>query len=213
MAGVMVEDAWMFIVGAFPNPVSIKEYEAYIGDIFHTSAPTVLKMYPPDTTTTDQRGVMSFAGTDFVFYCSARAMLQGLTKAGQAAYIYRFDQLVSVDIWEPTDSYCVGHVCHGSELTYLYHSWTYDNSGFVFTEEEQLLADTLTAYWINFAISGNPNTPPPPFPNADFINWPGYSSSDTLIAINASFGLLNGWHHEACDTFNTMGTIPYLYPW
>jgi len=216
LLGTVLEEGWLFINEAWPTNLSNVDYTLAVYNVFGNNSPQVLALYPPDTSSptdeVDDRPVCSNLATDFVFYCSNRYVsraISGLNKA--PLFVYRFDQVMSFDAWSPANPYCVGHVCHGSELGYLFHSWTYDNSGFEVTPEEQVLADTITLYWANFVKTGNPNLPVPSKPPKDFINWPLYNAStDLILVMNATFSVAQNYQGFKCNTFDSFGPEPYV---
>jgi len=211
--GTVLEEGYLFIWEIFPTSnATYGEYIAAVNNIWDKNRAQVLTYYPPSPPDMDQKDIASLLTTDVLFYCPTRYAAEGVNLQNVAsAYIYRFDQIMSFAGWGDVNPYCVGHVCHGSELSYLFHSWAYDDSGFTVTEEEQLLADTMTIYWANFAKTGNPNTPVPPNPNSDFIDWPKYNfTTDQIITMNATFGIATKFKKSYCDMFDSLGPIPYV---
>jgi cholinesterase len=94
--------------------------------------------------------------------------------AGQPVFAYHFNHAMSFDGWGPNFPFCVGHVCHGVELPYLFQS--VGVIGFHFTPDEQAMANSLTQAWGNFAWSGNPNLPVPLE-----TPWPAYNPQADVI--------------------------------
>jgi len=215
--GTVLEEGWLFIYSLFPTTnMSNGLYEGAVKNVFGSNTEKVLALYPPDRTSppedVDDRPIISLLATDFIFYCSGRYMAHAVSDFNVAPlYIYRFDQIMSFDGWGDANPYCVGHVCHGSEVAYVYQSWADDNSGFTVTPEEQALADAMTLYWANFAKTGNPNTPAPVKPPVDFINWPRFNwSTEEILTMNATFQIARNYRKPYCDTFDTFGPIPYI---
>jgi len=218
LMGTVLEEGWLFIYAAYPSNMTNPAYETAIYNVFGDHTAAVLALYPPDRVSppdeVDNRPLISVLATDYVFACSNRWSGFGIAKTNpHPMYVYRFDQVMSFDAWGDANPYCVGHVCHGSEVAYLYHSWGYDNSGFVVTPEEQNLADTMTYYWTNFAKSGNPNLPVPQNPPPDFIQWPAFDeSTDQILTMNATFSTVRNYRKLYCDTFDSFGPDPYVNP-
>jgi carboxylesterase type B len=122
--------------------------------------------------TTDFRDVLVELSTDFIFTCTARNVTRSLQKLGHTAgmYTYIYNHALSFQGWK-NFSFCQGHVCHGSELPFLFH--TPHLAGFNMTSEEEKLSSELIHYWTNFAYTSNPNEGP----HAVDINWPAYHSN------------------------------------
>jgi acetylcholinesterase/cholinesterase len=222
IVGNVEEEALLFIWEVLPNgPASAKDYQGIVEWVFGPNAPTVLATYPPYPTipTFDYRYLMQLMGTDWIFTCPNRYIATGIAKynGGQPFYMYRFNHALSFDAWGPNYTECVGHVCHGSELVYLFQSETQGNSGFLFTDQEQLMANSITAAWTNFAHTSNPNTPPSELshrlksPSAVDITWPLWTpDTDLRITYSSpSSEIVPNWRGTYCDIWDKVG---YLDP-
>ncbi len=87
-------------------------------------------------------------------------MARAFISAGSSdVYEYLFNHSLSFDGWGPDYAFCDGHVCHGAELPFIFQSPSRMNMSF--TSDEQVMADSMTLAWGNFAHSGNPNQPTP----------------------------------------------------
>jgi len=162
MIGNVEEEALMFIWEVFTSPTGETEYIRVVEAAAGNNSVDVLALYPPTPyDNTDYRYLMNQMGSDWIFTCPNRYVAAGISKNAPEVplYMYRFNQAMSFDGWGPNYTYCVGHVCHGGELAYLYQSQSCDNSGFVLTDQEQQMADAFGAMWGNFAHTGNPNVP------------------------------------------------------
>jgi len=232
MVGNVEEESLLFIWEVQPNsPATEAEFYDVVKLIFGANAPTVLATYPtfPTHPTTDYRWLMQLMGTDWIFTCPNRYIATGINKygGGQPLYLYRFDHALSFDGWGPNYTFCVNHVCHGSELVYLFQSEATDNSGFTFTDQEQWMADSLTTAWANFAHTNNPNTPPSDLKDrlrtrsggngngynggAVNVQWPLWTPSTDLRVVFAtpSNEIVPNWRSAYCDMWDQVG---YLDP-
>lgn len=171
--GTVSEEVYMFIFLADKSPMSDADYLAAMAAVFLTASPEVVAMYPPTPLIGDKRPALGVAGSDYVFYGSNRAALVQLLQTNLPIYNYQFSHAMSDDIWGPNYTFCVGHVCHGSEIPFVWHI-----DRFNFTAEEEVLSLSMIDYWTNFARSGNPNSPAP----VD-VNWPLWDNT-TLLALN-----------------------------
>jgi para-nitrobenzyl esterase len=98
-------------------------------------------------------------------------------KAAQAAapaYLYRFD-------WETPEG--GGHMRspHTVEIPFVFNNIRIAGPLISKMPEAQALADTVSASWVAFARTGNPNV-------ASLPKWPAYSAEarDTMLFNNAS---------------------------
>jgi len=129
------------------------EYGAAIADIFVLDSPSVLSTYTPKLFQ-DKRPLLSTLGTDFIFLApTSFAALTVMKQQKQPVYLYQFNHSISFDGWGSRYFFCRGHVCHGSELPFVFHT----TGNFSFTNEEEKLSNSMIDYWTNFAKSGDPN--------------------------------------------------------
>ncbi len=88
--------------------------------------------------------------------------------AGQRnAFLYVYSQ---ASPYRPGDKYFGWGASHGMEMPYVFDHL--DQQALPWTAQDRRLASTLSAYWTNFAMSGDPNSPGLPI-------WPKYTSSST----------------------------------
>ncbi|MEV0093769.1 carboxylesterase family protein [Streptomyces sp. NPDC050738] len=67
---------------------------------------------------------------------------------------------------------------HGSEIDYIFRNPAGGTGAW--TEEDHRVARTVSAYWINFIATGDPN-------GGDLPSWPAFSGDDTVMEIGAHF--------------------------
>lgn len=162
MAGSLYDEGLLFVDELFPDRMSKTKYHATVDAIFGLhKAKKIKKMYP--MVSDDGRDAFNGLATDLIFYCPLRNVTKGMTNAlGAAAiptYNYRFSHVLSFDCWGPDYSFCVGHVCHGSELPFVFNVFS-DGSTFNYnpTADETQLAQDMSSSWSNFVTTANPNT-------------------------------------------------------
>jgi carboxylesterase type B len=91
---------------------------------------------------------------------------------------YQFSHPASFDCWGAPYEYCVGRVCHGQELPFVFNNFL----DYSTTDSEQAMAKALLNSWSGFIRTGDPNNAPVnigPWPATTqanpqtlFINWP-----------------------------------------
>jgi carboxylesterase type B len=117
---------------------------------------------------------------DYIFFCPTRNATMNAAKSAAPLWTYAFNQSFSFPAWGPDYAFCNGHVCHGSELPYLFN--TAQLLGYKFTPQETELTQVMSNYWANFAMTGNPNLGPFRTP----VSWPQYNSTNHYSSLNMS---------------------------
>eukprot|EP01132_Coremiostelium_polycephalum_P002541 gene2541-3144_t len=202
MIGTVSEEALLFIYQAATKNVSELDYEVVLDLVFLKNAGQVNQKYPPNGPV-DNRPILSTLGTDYIFVCPTRLITDYIFKYNvkqSPIYHYQFSHVLSFDAWGPLYPNCVGHVCHGSELVFIFNSATY--GGYNFTSDEQQLAYSMNNYWMNFVVSGNPNQglPVP-------VQWPTYNtaSNQSLIFQAPTPYVTTNLLSSQCNFFDKVG--------
>jgi carboxylesterase type B len=175
MSGTMQDEGQLFVYELFTKPMSETAYKATILGVFgKENYPRIIEKYPLDVVpgSTDGRQALNVLATDLLFYCPLRNVTVSYQKAlGVAAlptFIYRFTHVISFDCWGPDYAFCVGWVCHGSELPFVFH--VFDDGVSLYyepTADELQLTEDLANIWSNFVTRADPNiglTIPEKFP-------------------------------------------------
>jgi acetylcholinesterase/cholinesterase len=211
MMGTVWQDCLPFIYMGFKNYMSDLEYSAVVLAVFPQIFQQVMAQYPPTPIFGDKRPWLAVLGTDYVFDCPTRYALeniqQHLSSSGFNAYLYNFNQSLSYDGWGPNYTFCIGKVCHGIELPYLFDSAR--GAGFTTTNDEEILSHYMGAYWTNFARSGDPNKGAQP---GQKVFWPPYNSASRpqmeLSAPSAS--IVTQYRSDKCNWWDSKG---YNWGW
>ncbi|KAL4229427.1 hypothetical protein ACF0H5_012465 [Mactra antiquata] len=196
--GTVSEEARIFVYEAWGKPLTTAEYAAVMLATYPTHMPEILLKYPPSKTG-DSRDVLTKVGTDFIFTCAARNMTRNFIKTNPDVYRYIFSQSFSFDGWG-NFTYCEGHVCHGEEIAFVFHSA--DQSGFNFNKGEETLSNTMIGYWTNFAYTSDPGRGPH---QIDVI-WPKYDSiHKSMKFLIPNDIIVTDYEQEFCDFWDTIG--------
>lgn len=211
IVGSVWQDCLPFIYMGFKTYMSDLEYSVIVLAVFPQIFQEVMNMYPPTPLVGDKRPWLGVVGTDYIFGCPARYVAENVANAlagtGNNAYLYNFNQSLSYDGWGPNYTFCVGKVCHGVELPYLFDSAR--GAGFHTTEDEEILSAYFGALWTNFARTGDPNRGPQQTHTA---YWPPYNTNNRPnIEMSAPHAIIhNSYRAFHCNWWDSKG---YNWGW
>lgn len=199
----------LMFVFALNSTMPDLEYDAAIDVIFGRHAPAVLKHYPACKANffrEDCRAALSVLVTDAVFGCASRHIALHIARAGVPVYYYFFNHVLSfgASAWGPDYWYCIGQVCHGSELPFVFNvNGAYS---FMFSPEEVQLADHMGTYWSNFAASPA-HAPSPNTGRAVPVEWPMFDANSLLELgfQTADPSILRGFQAGTCSFWDSLG--------
>lgn len=198
MIGTVKEEARIFVYEAWGKPIPPTEYIAVLFATYPTHLNQILSKYPYGAST-DTRDILSRLGTDFIFTCATRNMSREFFKSGQTVFKYEFSQSFSFSGWG-NFTYCEGHVCHGEEIVYVFHSA--DHSGFNFDQSEEVLSNEMIYYWTNFAYTSDPNSGP----HNPRLSWPVYDNESKVLNFQTPENeVVDHYMQEYCDFWDTIG--------
>ncbi|EFC35621.1 type-B carboxylesterase/lipase [Naegleria gruberi] len=222
MMGTCSEEAIMFIYLALSSPLNSIEYDgALLGLFGPMSYFSVHSLYPPYGS--DQRIQFSILGTDYIFTAPTRNALENIYQhqSNIPIFFYEFNHTLSFSeqVFKERYPFCIGHVCHGSELPILFHSSQYVN--LYLNEQEELLSHQMIQYWTNFAYSGNPNYKSKDNSKSndstrnDSIDLPYWSAFTTSNVLNMEFqtpktSMVQGLRKQKLDMFDKMWLSSWL---
>jgi carboxylesterase type B len=166
LAGTVLDEGQLFVYELFTKPISSVGYSSILDVVFGVStAKTIKEFYPFEIYpgNTDGRNTFNVLATDLLFLCPLRNISRGgeshMNQAGAKSYLYRFMHLLSFDAWGPDYTFCVGSVCHGSELPFVFNVYTDGESiSYTPTKDEVTLTEDIMNAWANFVATGNPNS-------------------------------------------------------
>ena len=205
LIGTCTEETRIYVYEAWNKSMPLSTYGEALLLTFPQDIVQVITRYPP-TNLTDERDNLVTAATDFVFTCCTRNYTRGIPSNNTNVFKYVFDQAFSFDGWGANFSFCRGHVCHGSEIPYVFQSATLGNM--TFTPAEQKMSDAIVTYWSNFVKTGNPNkgSKVPP------LDWPVYSKStgSKFLRITTPANIAEtSYRDEFCNFWDSQGYTPF----
>jgi carboxylesterase type B len=135
------------------QPTLPVHYAAQAANLYGGRYEAVLRQYPPREGPLNW-GSWSRLTTDQMLACSSRALA---LRSRAPVFAYRFQHESSFPVWGPPACQRDGHVCHGAELPFVFHSAA--GLGASFTAAEQALSRTVMDAWARFARELDPGWP------------------------------------------------------
>jgi para-nitrobenzyl esterase len=153
--GSNAEEGSLFFPLAHSPVLDYEDVEAHevaglMRDVFGDEAEAIMDLYP-GLRQGEESAQIDFLG-DNIFGAAVHFFAMCAAGAGQPVYLYHFTRT------PPSPKQTAG-AYHASELAFVHDKAL---PGFDFTEEDKALARTMGDYWVQFARSGDPNTPPRP---------------------------------------------------
>jgi para-nitrobenzyl esterase len=143
--------------------LTMARYEGFLKTRFGAKWPEALAMFPVSGDADVPRAIDRFI-TVAVNAQPARYMARSLERAGGKAWLYRFTRLP-----DTARARELG-VFHGVDLAYVFGNMKASDG---YTDTDMVLSRRMTAYWVNFARTGDPNGPGIP-------EWPVYRKASDM---------------------------------
>jgi len=203
-------DATMFVYGAKnASALTLPEYLLVLGLLFQSDSAKVEAQYPGNLFM-DHRDLMSQLGTDYIFTCSARYIVQQVAPLGIPVYTYMFNHSMSWDGWGPEFAYCNGKPCHAVELPFQFTSPDVHAIA-NWTQAEFTISQSLIAAWTNFAYTGNPNKGP--MTAKQPLMWPIWAKDQQRSLVFQTPNIIrNDLMGQKCDFWDSLSK-KYHFGW
>jgi para-nitrobenzyl esterase len=162
VAGTNADEMTIFIrMSPFP---SVDAYRGFLQSSYGTFADELFVLYPvkePSEILKAFRDVVA----DSMFVGPTRFLVQAMSKTGGKAYLYHFTMI------GPGPIPGLG-AFHSAEIPFVFNDIERVKNTFQvpFETKHQALANTMSAYWVQFAKTGNPNKEGLP-------EWPAYDAA------------------------------------
>ena len=128
-----------------------QDYENYVKSTFGAEADAVLKLYP----LSESKNALSVADRVFSDRIAAGSEMfaESNSKLNPKSYLYHFTKSSNSTRFAKMGAY------HGAETPYVFDADLLDASGesYRFDDADKKLAKTMSAYWVRFAATGDPN--------------------------------------------------------
>ena len=154
----------------FGPPNTAAEWQKQAGEQYGNNADVFLKFYPA---TDDAAAAASQLANsrDVIFGVQNYTWANVQTATGKSkVYLYNFTRKVPA-----TGEFVKYGAFHTGEVAYAYNNLKFLNNR-PFEKSDEALADLMSSYWVNFAITGNPN-------GAGLPEWPVYTAKDNMVMI------------------------------
>ncbi|MFI6781661.1 carboxylesterase/lipase family protein, partial [Micromonospora sp. NPDC050276] len=137
---------------ASPPDTDVDEYRSSARETYGEDADRFLDLYPGETAEQVLESLLR-AETDKIMTRAMRRWAQLQTQTGESdAYLYFFSHIPPEKGLEKYGAY------HGAEVAYAYDNLGADSAA-DYTETDYRLRDQMSAYWVNFVRTGDPNAP------------------------------------------------------
>lgn len=142
-------------------PLSLETYATRFGN----GSEEFLSLYGANGSAVERkRGMLDFAGDEFIAYSTWKWLEFSSHKDHAPSYRYMFEEGSPADSFHPA-----GLAFHSSEIEFVFGTLA-SRAGAAWSEQDANLSRLIQTYWINFARTGDPNSPGMP-------QWPRYNAS------------------------------------
>lgn len=207
--GITSNESVQFIYDLSEEPMSPMMYVLMMDVVFGLERGTKALQYYgdiPPKFQKDARQFLSVPATDFIFYCSNRAIARATT-VKVPTYFWVFDFLASWNEWVfgPTMPFCVNNVCHAEDLPFIFNPFAVPIPGEespIPTARDQMLIRSVQKAWGNFIWTGSPDA-------VDGVSVGRYNAAQAnMLNLSVPLGVTRNWRDKECAFWESTG--PYI---
>ena len=183
------KDEWTTLRQYWPN-VTLDDFRKVINAVWGPFADQVLKLYPA-TTNAEAAAAVDRYSPDWYYVGPTRFIAERTTRAGAPAYVYLFSRVPQAPGGEKLGAH------HAMEIPYV---WDTLNAVPWMPRKpyDQELADAMSAAWVRFAITGDPN-------GGRLPSWPRYTSGkEEFLEFGDTIRAGSGIRPEFCDIYEKL---------
>jgi para-nitrobenzyl esterase len=151
-------------------------YVASVKERFKENAGEYLKLYPGATDAEAKRAAQDLAGDQFIAYSTWKWIEMQLKTGKSPVFRYEFDQTLPLSE-EAAAKGEEPRAYHSAEIEFVFGVLSSKNLSW--RPEDRKVSDLMSAYWTNFAKTGDPNGP-------DLRQWPRYTRQDEYQVMHLS---------------------------
>ncbi|HJQ23949.1 MAG TPA: carboxylesterase/lipase family protein [Blastocatellia bacterium] len=185
IVGTNADEGSIFVLTAPVN--TVPAYRVAVSRLYGAHADEVQALYPANEAS-EVRRALSHIITDAFFITGARYFAETASKVNNKTFVYHFTHVTNDPRRRMLGAF------HASEIPYVF--MTQDVGGFAtYDAKEHELARAMSAYWVQFAATGDPNGAGRPV-------WPKYdAASDQHIEFGDQIAVKANLRKSAVDLF------------
>ncbi len=166
------EGSYQQILGK--DPPTPENYAKHIREHFGKHADAILKLYPAETEEQVKRAAGDLAGAQFIAYGTWKWLDEQLA-TGLPVYRYEFDDALPAPAGKPEEA---RGAYHSGEIEFVFG--VLSSKDLPWRPEDRKLSEQMSAYWANFAKTGDPN-------GSGLPKWPAYDKDTGYQVMHLSF--------------------------
>lgn len=184
MVGSNADEGSIFVLGLPMN--SLDAYQALARRIYGAHTDEVLALYPAKEAS-EIRSALSRNITDSFFVAGARYFAETTSRVNNKTFVYHFTHVSADPRRRMLGAF------HASEIPYVF--MTQDGGFGTYDDQDRQLARVMSAYWVQFASTGDPNGGGRPA-------WPKYTAAaDQHIEFGDQIAVKANLRKPAVDLF------------
>jgi para-nitrobenzyl esterase len=186
-------DEWTTLRHYWPN-VTADAFHGVLRSIYGPLADRAIELYPV-ATDADAIPASDRWQTDWYFACPSKFVADRMAQEGDPVYFYEFSRAVQAPGGELLGAY------HAAELAFVWDNLAVETWA-PREPYDQELADTMSAAWVRFAATGDPN-------GGDLPTWPLWDSDQEEFlefgdTVAAGSGVRTGGYCELFDELQAL---------
>lgn len=182
LVGTNANEGAIFVVNS--KIKTVEEYRSTLKALYGSFADQVFALYPVRENYHIRKALGAIVG-DLGFIAGARMFARSMSSVKSRTYLYHFTMTPPGQIGSMFGAF------HGAEIAYVFGNL---DKGSVPPDENNLaLSEAMSAYWVQFAKTGDPNKP-------GLIAWPAYDAvKDCHLEFGETIKIGRNLRKEACD--------------
>jgi para-nitrobenzyl esterase len=182
-------DEWTALRHYWPN-VTLDGLRQVLRAVYGPLADRAMELYPA-TNDAEAAGAADRWSTDWYYVGPSRFIAERMARAGARAWVYEFSRAPQVPGGEKLGAH------HGIEIPYVWD--TLASEKWVPRQPwDEELADAMSASWVRFAATGDPN-------GGQLPAWPAYSSGEEgFLEFGDTVRAGSGVRRDACELYEKL---------